>query len=100
MKSTDDINHDEVIPMDFHLSQNYPNPFRIKTNIKYCLAYKTKVRILIFNTEGGLIETLVDEEKKGGTYEVEFYRNELTAGKYYYRMTAGNYSETKTIQIL
>jgi hypothetical protein len=100
MKSADDINHDEIIPMDFHLSQNYPNPFNIKTTIKYCVGYRSKVKIIVFNADDKIVEKLVDEEKDGGTYEIDFFRNELTPGIYYYRMTAGNYSETKTIQVL
>lgn len=100
MKSTDDINHDEIIPLDFHLSQNYPNPFSTKTTIKYCVGYRSKVKIIVFNADDKIVEKLVDEEKDGGTYEIDFFRNELTPGTYYYRMTAGNYSEIKKIKIL
>ena len=42
---------EEVIPLEFYLSQNYPNPFKDKTIIKYCVAYKTKIQITIFNSE-------------------------------------------------
>ena len=63
----------DLIPTEFYLSQNYPNPFKEKTTIKYCVAYKTKVRITIYNSEGEMIEKLVDEVKEAGTYEAEFY---------------------------
>ena len=63
---------DEVIPLEFFLSQNYPNPFKEKTVIKYCVAYKTRVQITVYDSEGKEIEKLVDEEKSPGTYEVEF----------------------------
>ena len=62
-----------LIPTKFHLSQNYPNPFKDKTTIKYCIAFKTLVKITIYNSEGEMIEKLVDEVKQAGTYEVEFY---------------------------
>lgn len=61
-----------LIPTEFYLSQNYPNPFTDKTTIKYCVPYKTKVKITVYNSENDVIEKLVDEEKKPGTYEVEF----------------------------
>jgi photosystem II stability/assembly factor-like uncharacterized protein len=101
-------NNDEVTPIRFFLSQNYPNPFSEKTVIKYCVAYKTKVQLTIYDAEGKLIEKLVDEEKNPGTYEVEFStchsRESLPEGKasgnllegyYFYRMTAGDYSSEK-----
>jgi hypothetical protein len=97
----------EFIPSEFFLSQNYPNPFKEKTIIKYCVAYKTKVQIIVYNAEGEEIDKLVDEEKQPGTYEVGFYafachsgksadggRN-LEAGIYYYRLEAGNYTSEK-----
>ena len=63
---------EDVIPYEFFLSQNYPNPFKDKTLIKYCVAYKTRVKLTVLNAEGEEIEKLIDEEKKPGTYEVEF----------------------------
>ena len=89
----------EFLPSDFHLGQNYPNPFRERTIIKYCIPYKTKVQMKIYNTEGRLIRTLVDEEKDPGTYEVEFHPCDreglLKEGCYYYCLVAGNYSNEK-----
>ena len=62
-----------LVPTEFYLFQNYPNPFTEKTSIKYCMAYKTRVRITIYNSEGEMIKKLVDEVKEPGTYEVAFY---------------------------
>ena len=62
----------ELEPSEFSVGQNYPNPFKEKTVIKYCVAYKTRVQIIVYDSEGKLIEKLVDDEKKPGTYEVEF----------------------------
>jgi hypothetical protein len=63
---------DDVTPLTFQLGQNYPNPFRERTTIKYCIAYKTKVKLKVYDEEHKEIETLVDEEKNPGTYEVVF----------------------------
>jgi hypothetical protein len=62
----------ELVPSEFYLSQNYPNPFKEKTVIKYCVAYRTRVQLTIYNTAGEEIEKLVDEEQKAGAYKVEF----------------------------
>ena len=95
-------NHD-LIPLEFQLSQNYPNPFKETTKIKYCIAFKTHVRISIYNHKNEIIETLVDEIKKAGTYEVEFCasyahthsKRKIAEGYYYYQMEAGDYSSEK-----
>src|SRR3990170_5603251 len=93
---------DDTTPLEFYLSQNYPNPFKEKTVIKYCVAYKTRVQITVYNSEGKEIEKLVDEEKKPGTYEVVFQSavgslpngkagKQLASGNYSYRLEAGEY---------
>jgi hypothetical protein len=90
---------DEVTPLEFHLGQNYPNPFYDKTVIKYCIGYKTRVKLTVLDAEGEMIETLVDEEKKPGTYEIEFQSavgsGQSTRGSYYCRLEAGDYSSEK-----
>ena len=106
MNSANDTNHDEMIPLDFHLSQNYPDPFKDKTKIKYCIGYKTRVRITLFNSEGKMIEKLLDEENEAGTYEIEFDANKdscgefrpLSEGTYIYHFEAANFCSIKKMQ--
>jgi len=91
------------VPSEFYLGQNYPNPFKEKTIIKYCVADKTRVQITVYDSIGKEIEKLVDEEQQPGTYQVEFSTTQfhsrangnLKDGYYYYKMTAGGYSSEK-----
>ena len=91
---------DEIIPLKFLLSQNYPNPFKESTVIKYCVAYKTGVQLTVCDSEGNIIEKLVDEEKDPGTYEVLFSASKdhsgkdrkLSDGYYFYRLEVGNHT--------
>ena len=114
MKLDQNSGINDITPLVFYLGQNYPNPFKEKTVIKYCIAYKTRVQITVYNSAGEEIEKLVDEEKKAGTYEVEFDAShihprlssgmdaesgKLAAGTYYYRLQAGAYSSEKTMKI-
>ena len=92
----------EFEPSEFYLSQNYPNPFRDKTTIKYCVAFRTRVILTVYNAEGKEIEKLVDEEQNPGTYEVEFFQSAVIpasrqspSGSYYYRLEAGDYKNEK-----
>ena len=96
----------ELEPSEFSVGQNYPNPFKRKTVIKYCVAYKTTVQIIVYNSEGKLIEKLVNEEKKPGTYEVEFSTchsrecGSLKEETYYYRFEAGDYKIVKEMHLI
>lgn len=98
---------DRVIPLEYHLSQNYPNPFRRKTCVKYCLASKTWVRLVVLNPGGEVIDLLVDEVKHAGTYEVQFdaavsrigRRRTLESGLYPYRLEAGDFTCEKSMII-
>jgi hypothetical protein len=90
----------ELVPKEFYLVQNYPNPFKDKTTIKYCVAYRTNVKLTVYDPEGEVLKILVDEEKKPGTYEMEFYAANLPAGVYFYQLRADAYVETKKMILL
>jgi hypothetical protein len=85
----------DLVPSEFYLSQNYPNPFGEKTIIKFCVAYKAKVKLQVFNPEGAMIKKLLDEEKEAGTYEIEFSACGLSEGVYVYQLQVGDFISTK-----
>jgi hypothetical protein len=102
----------DLVPSEFYLGQNYPNPFSGKTRIKFCVARKTGVKLQVFNSEGRMVKTLVDEEKEAGTYELEFSAEgidtadlpvgalRLSEGVYVYQLQAGDLSETKQMLVV
>ena len=89
-----------IIPVQFILSQNYPNPFNPSTLIKYSVPIVTQVTIKVYDIIGNEIETLVDEEKAAGTYQLTYYAEQLPAGVYFYKVQAGNLVETKKMVLL
>jgi hypothetical protein len=107
-KLTDEIvsvENKELKPSNFTLEQNYPNPFNPSTKIKYSVPQSSNVLIKVFDMLGNEIESLVNEEKPAGTYEIEFdshtgeARN-LPSGIYFYRLQAGSYIETKKMVLM
>jgi hypothetical protein len=98
------------VPAEFLLSQNYPNPFNPNTKIKYSLPQTSLVQIKVFDVLGNEIETLVNEEKLAGTYEVEFNVSSLSSsvsakggyasGVYFYQLKAGDFVESKKMILL
>ena len=88
------------IPMEYGLSDCYPNPFNPSTNINYQLPEVGRngiptymVTLIVYDVLGREVATIVDEQKAAGYYQVEFDASHLTSGVYYYRMTATNISD-------
>jgi len=89
-----------TIPTDFLLSQNYPNPFNPSTKIKYSVSQSSKVVLKVFDFLGNEIETLINEEKPAGSYELTWVAANLPSGVYFYQLKAGSLLETKKMILL
>jgi photosystem II stability/assembly factor-like uncharacterized protein len=99
----DESNHTSF----FDLLQNYPNPFNPSTKISYSIPEYSNVTIKIFDILGNEIETLVNEEKPAGTYEISWYAANPPSGVYFYQLKAtpsggqaGSFVETKKMLLL
>ena len=80
------IDFDDLVPSKYSLQQNYPDPFNPSTKIRYSVPYSSKVVIKVFDVLGNEIETLVNEEKPAGTYELTWYAEGLPSGVYFYQL--------------
>ena len=87
-------------PVAFELSQNYPNPFNSNTNVKFQIINSGVVILKVFDLLGREVKTLVNEYKQPGTYQVSFNAEGISSGIYFYKMTAGEFSETKRMVLL
>jgi len=85
---------------EYALEQNFPNPFNPSTKIKYSIPYSSLVTLKVFDALGNKIETLVNEEKPSGSYEVNFNASSLTSGVYFYRLQDGSFVETKKMILI
>jgi hypothetical protein len=84
-----------TLPNKFELKQNYPNPFNPSTAIEYTIPENSKVSLKVYDVLGRETATLVDKEQNSGTYLVIWNAKSASSGIYFYRITAGNYSDTK-----
>ena len=86
----------------FFLHQNYPNPFNPETNISFDLPKTSPVTLKIFNLIGQEVATIVNGQLPAGThsYRVGSERYSLTSGVYFYRLSAGNFVETRKMILL
>lgn len=89
------------VPTDFSLKQNFPNPFNPGTKIRFDVVSKTaEIQIIVYNSLGQIVETLIKGKLEAGTYEVEFSADKHPSGVYYYTLVANNYSITKKMMLI
>lgn len=93
------LNQNEV-PASFKLSQNYPNPFNPATGIKYEISQSSLVTLKIFNALGMEINTLVNETKQQGSYEVTWDASNFPSGVYFYELSIGEFTERKKMVLV
>ncbi len=92
-------------PREFELSQNYPNPFNPATTISYALPERSHVALAIYDLNGRLVKTLVNEIQPVGDYSVVWDgTNEagesVPSGLYFYQISAGEFQETERMTFL
>jgi len=91
------------MPNTFALMQNYPNPFNPSTKIKFGIPVGTRhvVSVLkVYDLLGREVATLVNENLPPGSYEVTFDASGLASGVYFYRLRAGEFTETRRMMLL
>jgi photosystem II stability/assembly factor-like uncharacterized protein len=96
----DILNVNNEIPSEYKLLQNYPNPFNPVTNIKYQIPHNSFVTLKIYDILGKEIETLENENKTPGIYNVEWFTSGYPSGVYFYKLIAGDFSEIKKMILL
>jgi hypothetical protein len=84
----------------FALKQNYPNPFNPATVISYDLSEACRVTLTVFDLMGRDVATLVDAFEEPGARSVTLDGTSLASGVYYYRLQAGDYTESKKLVVM
>ncbi|MBX7151342.1 T9SS type A sorting domain-containing protein [bacterium] len=84
----------DVMPKDFALEQNFPNPFNPTTTIRYKLATPSHVQIIVYNLLGQQVTKLVDNDLPAGSFQVLWngknqFGQSVSSGVYLYRLRAG-----------
>ena len=94
-----------INPETYMLSQNYPNPFNPTTNIHYNLLNSEHVSLNIYDLNGRLIKSLVNEKQNAGarslTWDGSNEKGQMVAaGMYIYMIKAGNFISSKKMLLL
>jgi hypothetical protein len=87
-------------PVQYSLEQNYPNPFNPSSTIAFSIGETSSVTIRVYNSVGGEVCVLINEQKPAGNYTLNFNGNGLASGVYYYKLTAGNFNAIRKMVLL
>jgi hypothetical protein len=100
------------VPSSYKLYNNYPNPFNPSTNIKFDVTSNVKgktsnlpdgkagVKLIIYDVLGREVEILVNQQLEPGTYKVDWNASNYPSGVYFYRLTSGNFADTKKMVLV
>ena len=96
---------DPILPDEFVLSQNFPNPFNPATEIRFQLPEANLVVLRIYNALGQEIRTLVNSEYQAGFHSVSWdgknsNGNPVSSGVYFYKLEAGSFSQIKKMSLI
>ena len=101
------VSEEETLPEEFVLYQNFPNPFNPSTKIKFTIPSvetgyipSLQTTLKVYDVLGNEIETLVNEKKPSGTYEITWYAEGLPSGIYFYQLKADSFTQTKKMILL
>jgi hypothetical protein len=94
-----------IMPAEYELFNNYPNPFNPETVIEYKVPNTGKVKLAIYNVLGQNVKTLVDMNQPAGTYTVMWdgtdnNGNKLASGVYFYQLIGENALITKKMTLI
>ena len=94
-----------LVPSEFALNQNHPNPFNPETHIGYQLPQASDVSLTIYNLLGQQVRHLVNEPQAAGIYRVSWNGQDalgrsVASGIYFYHLKADQFSQTKMMILL
>ncbi len=85
---------------EFELRQNFPNPFNPTTTIPFSLKSAADVELHIYNSDGQLVKTLVNERMQAGSYQYDFDASNMASGTYFYRVKFDGKAQTKRMMLI
>ncbi|MFH1890689.1 MAG: T9SS type A sorting domain-containing protein [Candidatus Kuenenbacteria bacterium] len=93
------------IVVKYDLGQNYPNPFNPTTSISFALTKKDMTKLVVYNTMGQAIRTLVDYEMTAGNHHViwdglDDNFNPVSSGVYLYQLISNGQTQSKRMLLM
>ncbi len=90
----------QALPTAYALEQNYPNPFNPETTIRYQLPEGVQVSLKVYDVNGRVVETLVNESQAAGRHTATWRTQNYASGVYFYHLVAGSFRAIKSMTLL
>lgn len=100
------LSGEDVIPDDFELSQNFPNPFNPATSIRFGLPQTAKVSLSVYDILGQRVRTLLDNVQQPAGFHVVRWdgtdnrQRQVASGIYFYRIHSDNFVRTRKMLLV
>lgn len=93
--------NDDLTVNLIELNQNFPNPFNPSTKIQWKLPIAGNVKLILYNSLGEELETIVDEYLNAGIHsKIITLNSEFPSGVYFYQLKTGESVETKKMILI
>ena len=87
-------------PGEFVLEQNFPNPVRSTTTLRFAIPEEDHVTVELYDLIGRRVQTIADTQMRAGWHELPFDASRLASGVYFYRLSAGDYRASEKMTIV
>jgi len=89
-----------ILPTEYRLHHIYPNPFNPTTTITYDIPIVCEVIVSIYDINGRLVTTLIDQLQSAGVHSIVWDASKLSSGSYFVRMLANEFSDVQKVVLL
>ena len=96
----DSLRETSYLPEDYSLSAAYPNPFNPSTSLNFSIPIESKVKILVYDIQGRLVQELLNDLIKPGNYNIQWKASNYSSGIYFINMVSKDFSTTQKITLL
>ena len=96
----DSLREKLYLPEDYSLSSAYPNPFNPATSLNFSIPIESKVKISVYDIQGRLVQELLNDLIKPGTYDIQWLASNYSSGIYFINMVSEDFSTTQKITLL
>lgn len=88
------------VPEEYSLGANYPNPFNPVTVIPYQLPEAAYVSLDLYDLNGKVVKTLINEQQEAGFYKISIDAHDLSSGVYIYSLKTDSFQQNMKMLLI